>query len=146
MDIEQLLASVSLFRKLDRRDVRSLARLVKEQSYPPGKLIVIEGQPGLGLYVIAEGSADVVQGGRVLRTLKDGDFFGEMSLIDDMPRTADVRAATQVLCLTLAKWEFLGELESHPKMALPLLPMLSSRVRAAEERADRLQGEFVPQS
>ena len=146
MDIEQLLGSVSLFRKLDRRDVRSLARLVKEQSYPPGKLIVIEGQPGLGLYVIAEGSADVVQGGRVLRTLKDGDFFGEMSLIDDMPRTADVRAATQVRCLTLAKWEFLGELESHPKMALPLLPMLSRRVRAAEERADRLQGESVPQS
>lgn len=146
MDIEQLLASVSLFRKLDRRDIRSLARLVKEQSYPPGKLIVIEGQPGLGLYVIAEGSADVVQGGRVLRTLKDGDFFGEMSLIDDMPRTADVRAATQVRCLTLAKWEFLGELESHPKMALPLLPMLSRRVRTAEERADRLQGESVPQS
>lgn len=146
MDIEQLLASVSLFRKLDRRDIRSLARLVKEQSYPPGKLIVIEGQPGLGLYVIAEGSADVVQGGRVLRTLKDGDFFGEMSLIDDMPRTADVRAATQVRCLTLAKWEFLGELESHPKMALSLLPMLSRRVRTAEERADRLQGESVPQS
>ena len=146
MDIEQLLASVSLFRKLDRRDIRSLARLVKEQSYPPGKLIVIEGQPGLGLYVIAEGSADVVQGGRVLRTLKDGDFFGEMSLIDDMPRTADVRAATQVRCLTLAKWEFLGELESHPKMALPLLPMLSRRVRTAEERADRVQGESVPQS
>ena len=146
MDIEQLLASVSLFQKLDRRDIRSLARLVKEQSYPPGKLIVIEGQPGLGLYVIAEGSADVVQGGRVLRTLKDGDFFGEMSLIDDMPRTADVRAATQVRCLTLAKWEFLGELESHPKMALPLLPMLSRRVRTAEERADRLQGESVPQS
>lgn len=142
MTTEELLASVSLFQKLDKKDIRSLARLVREQEYAPGQMIVQEGQPGLGLYVIAAGHAEVVQGSRVLRELTTGDFFGEMSLLDDLPRTADVRATSNTRCLTLAKWEFLGELEAHPQMALPLLPMLSRRARAAEERVDRLIGEL----
>jgi CRP-like cAMP-binding protein len=142
MTTEELLASVSLFQKLDKKDVRSLARLVREQVYAPDQVIVQEGQPGLGLYVIADGHAEVTKGGRVLRELSAGDFFGEMSLLDDLPRTADVRATAPTRCLTLAKWEFLGELESHPQMALPLLPMLSRRVRAAEDHVDRLRGEL----
>jgi CRP-like cAMP-binding protein len=141
MDTEQLLASVSLFHRLDKRQIRALARLVKTQSYAADQYIVQQGQPGLGLYVIAEGRAQVSQGTRILRELGVGDFFGEMSLLDDLPRTADIRAIVPTTCLTLAKWEFLGELESHPQMALPLLPVLSRRVREAEERADRLQQE-----
>jgi CRP-like cAMP-binding protein len=141
MDTEQLLASVSLFHKLDKRQIRALARLVKTQSYPADHYIVQQGQPGLGLYIIAAGRARVSQGTRTLRELGVGDFFGEMSLLDDLPRTADIRTIEPTTCLTLAKWEFLGELESHPQMALPLLPMLSRRVRDAEERADRLQQE-----
>jgi CRP-like cAMP-binding protein len=141
MDIEQLLASVSLFHKLDKRHIRSLSRLVKTQTYPEDHYIVRQGQAGLGLYIIAEGRAQVSQGTRVLRELGVGDFFGEMSLLDDLPRTADIRTLVPTTCLTLAKWEFLGELESHPQMALPLLPVLSRRVRDAEERADLLQQE-----
>jgi CRP/FNR family cyclic AMP-dependent transcriptional regulator len=141
MDTEQLLASVSLFHKLDKRHIRALARLVKTQSYPENHYIVRQGQPGLGLYIIAEGRAEVSQGTRILRELGVGDFFGEMSLLDDLPRTADIRTLAPTTCLTLAKWEFLGELEAHPQMALPLLPMLSRRVRDAEERADLLQQE-----
>jgi CRP-like cAMP-binding protein len=146
MDSEQLIARVSLFQKMDKRHIRQLARLVREQQYTPGQVIVQEGQPGLGLYIIAEGSAEVVQGESILRTLGEGDFFGEMSLLDDLPRTATVRAATPARCLTLTKWEFLGELETHPQMALPMLPMLSRRVRAAEERADHLRGELARES
>ncbi len=142
MDKEQLLASVSLFQKLDKKHIRSLARLVREQEYQPGQTMVQEGQPGLGLFVIAEGKAEVVRGNHVIRQLGVGDFFGEMSLLDDLPRTADVRAITPTRCLTLAKWEFLGELESHPQMALPLLPMLSRRVRASEDRVDTLLSEL----
>ncbi|MDB5059744.1 MAG: cyclic nucleotide-binding protein [Chloroflexi bacterium] len=142
MTTEQLLASVSLFNKLDKRDIRSLARLVKEQHYSPGQPIVLEGQTGLGLYIISDGTAEVVRGSRVIAQLGVGDFFGEIALLDDLPRTADVRAVTETTCLTLAKWEFLGELEAHPQMALPLLPMLSLRIREADARADRLQEEL----
>jgi CRP-like cAMP-binding protein len=141
---EQLLASVSLFQKLDKKDIRSLARLVKEQEYAARQPIVLEGQTGLGLYVIAEGSAEVSRGSRVIKSLGVGDFFGEMALLDDLPRTANVVATAPTRCLTLAKWEFLGELEAHPKMALPMLPMLSLRVRESEDRADRLLEELSP--
>jgi CRP/FNR family cyclic AMP-dependent transcriptional regulator len=139
---EQLLASVSLFRRLDGRAVKSLSRLVKERMYPAGTPIVREGQPGLGLYIISVGSAEVRRGTRVYKKLGVGDFFGEVALLDDMPRTADVIAEVDTVCLTLLKWEFLGELEAHPAMALPLLPVLSRRIREAEERADRLREEL----
>lgn len=142
MDIEELLERVSLFQRLEKRHIRSLVRLVREQEYQPGQLMVQAGQSGLGLYVIAEGAAEVIRGNQVLGTLGAGDFFGEMALLDDLPRTADVRASQPSRCLTLSKWEFLGELESHPQMALPLLPMLSRRIRAAEERVDHLLAEL----
>jgi CRP-like cAMP-binding protein len=142
MDVEELLERVSLFQRLEKRHIRSLTRLVREQEYQPGQLMVQEGQSGLGLYIIAEGTAEVIRGNQVLGTLGAGDFFGEMALLDDLPRTADVRASVPTRCLTLSKWEFLGELESHPQMALPLLPMLSRRIRAAEERVDHLLSEL----
>lgn len=142
MQTEDLLASVSLFQKLDKKQIRQLAQLVREQRFDPGQAIVEEGRPGLGLYILAEGEAEVVRGNMIIGHLGPGRFFGEMSLLDDLPRTATVRALTAVRCLSLTKWEFLGELEAHPQMALPLLPMLSRRARAAEERADRLKAEL----
>jgi CRP/FNR family cyclic AMP-dependent transcriptional regulator len=142
MKLDELLAHVSLFERLDGRAVKSLAKLLKTQEYPAGHCIVAEGQLGLGLYIVVEGRCDVLRGGRLLQTLGPGDFFGETALLDDLPRTADVKTTTPTTCATLAKWEFLGELESHPEMALPLLPMLSRRLRVAEARADRLAEEL----
>ncbi|HEY8285916.1 MAG TPA: cyclic nucleotide-binding domain-containing protein [Chloroflexota bacterium] len=142
MEVEELLERVSLFQRLEKRHIRSLIRLTREQEYAPGQLMVQAGQAGLGLYIIAEGTAEVLRGNQVLRQLTAGDFFGEMALLDDLPRTADVRASTPTRCLTLSKWEFLGELESHPQMALPLLPMLSRRIRTAEDRVDHLLAEL----
>ena len=146
MSTEDLLASVSLFQKLEKRQIRQLARLVREQEFPAGHKIVEEGHEGLGLYIIADGEAEVLRGSTVIDHLGPGKFFGEMSLLDDMPRTATVRAMTPVRCLSLTKWEFLGELSVHPQMALPMLPMLVRRTRAAEDRADRLKAEFTRES
>ncbi len=142
MKVDELLAHVTLFERLDSRAVKSLSRLMKTQEYPAGQAIVAEGQLGLGLYIVIEGACDVLRGGRLLQKLGPGDFFGETALLDDLPRTADVKTTQPTVCATLAKWEFLGELESHPEMALPLLPMLSRRLRTAEARADRLAEEL----
>ncbi len=142
MKVDDLLAHVSMFERLDGRAIKSLARLLKTQEYPAGRNIVAEGQLGLGLYIVLEGTCEVLRAGRLLQTLGPGDFFGETALLDDLPRTADVKATTPTVCATLAKWEFLGELEAHPEMALPLLPMLSRRLRAAEARADLLAEEL----
>jgi CRP-like cAMP-binding protein len=142
MKLDDLLAHVTLFERLDGRAIKSLARLMKTQEYPAGHTVVAEGQLGLGLYIVLEGACEVSRSGRHLQQLGPGDFFGETALLDDLPRTADVKTTAPTVCATLAKWEFLGELEAHPEMALPLLPMLSRRLRAAEARADRLAEEL----
>jgi CRP/FNR family cyclic AMP-dependent transcriptional regulator len=139
MNTTELLGRVTLFRSLKKKQLETLALFCTIQTYQPGQEIVKEGDTGLGLYVIISGHAEVYKeqnGGRsaTLTQYGPGDFFGEMSLLDDFPRSATVVAVDWVECLTLAKWHFLAELERHPEMALPLLPILSRRIRAAEER------------
>lgn len=141
MNTEELLARVGLFQSLSKKHLTQLARLATSQQYAPGQVIVSEGDTGLGLYVIASGSVEVrhERPGHeplVLNTLGAGEFFGEMALLDDYPRSATVVARGQTECLTLTKWHFLAELESHPEMALPLLSILSRRIRAERQRAE----------
>jgi CRP-like cAMP-binding protein len=141
MKTEELLARVDLFRSLNKKHLSQVARLAERQQFAAGQIIVKQGDTGLGLYVIASGRVEAVQEragaeALVLNTLGPGDFFGEMALLDDYPRSASVIAMEPTECLTLSKWHFLAELESHPEMALPLLPVLSRRVRAAMQRAE----------
>jgi CRP/FNR family transcriptional regulator, cyclic AMP receptor protein len=141
VDTEQLLARVGLFGSLNKKHLAQVARLATRQQYAPDQVIVRQGDTGLGLYVIASGRAEVRderpgQDGRVLNTLGPGDFFGEMALLDDYPRSATVIAREPTECLTLTKWHFLAELESHPEMALALLPVLSRRVRTTMQQME----------
>jgi CRP-like cAMP-binding protein len=141
VDTEQLLARVGLFGSLNKRHLAQLARLATRQQYAPDQVIVRQGDTGLGLYVIASGRAEVRderpgQDARVLNTLGPGEFFGEMALLDDYPRSATVIACEPTECITLTKWHFLAELESHPEMALVLLPVLSRRVRTTMQQME----------
>ena len=141
LNTEELLARVELFRSLNKKHLAQVARLAQRQQYAPGQVIVRQGDTGLGLYVIAAGRVEVQQErpGKeptVLNTLGPGEFFGEMALLDDYPRSATVVAREPTECLTLTKWHFLAELESHPEMALPLLPVLSRRVRVAMQQTE----------
>jgi CRP/FNR family transcriptional regulator len=141
MDAEQFLSNVGLFHSLDKKHIKRLARAVQSQRYAPGATIVKQGDSGLGLYVIASGAVDIRkerpgQEDLVVNTLGPGGFFGEMALLDDYPRSATVVAREETECLTLAKWHFLGELEAHPEMALPMLSVMSRRVRDALELAE----------
>ena len=141
MNAEELLSRVTLFQSLNKKQVGVLARFAALQQYAAGQAIVRQGDPGMGLFVLASGKAEVRKAGGdggeyVVRVLKPGDYFGEMALLDDAPRSASVVAIGPAECLSLTKWHFLAELETHPEMALPLLPVLSRRVRAAEDRLD----------
>lgn len=141
MDTEELLGRVGLFSSLNKKHLAQLARGATRQHYAPGQVIVRQGDTGLGLYVIATGIVEVRkehpdQGSTLLNVLGPGDFFGEMALLDDYPRSATVVAREQAECVTLTKWHFLAELESHPEMALPLLPILSRRVRDSMQQME----------
>ena len=93
----------------------------------------------VGAFIIRSGRCEVLQrrGGEQVRLgeLGPGDFFGEMALLDEFPRSATVRAIEPTTCLGLTRWHFRGILESHPQIALAILPVLTKRLRNAERQA-----------
>ena len=102
------LAKVPLFSDCSQRDLQTIARVVREIPHAAGTVIAREGDPGVGLFVILDGTADVTIGGRKKATLGPGDFFGEIALLDGGPRTATVTAKTDVKLLGLTEWVFRG--------------------------------------
>jgi len=126
-----MLASVPFFASLDNKRRKALASDGKELSYKAGESIVGEGASGVGFYLILDGKVEVRKGSRVLASLGKGEFFGEMSLIDDQPRSADVVAVTQTRCWALSSWSFNALVKANPDIALPMLKELVKRLRAA---------------
>ena len=125
-----------MFEDLDQKSLEAIANAAVEQHYQPGQEIVRQGDTGVGAFIIRSGKVDVLQdrGGNEakLGTLGPGDVFGEMALLDEFPRSATVRAIEPTTALGIQRWHFRGILESHPQIALALLPMLTRRIRNAE--------------
>ncbi|MGH2499331.1 MAG: cyclic nucleotide-binding domain-containing protein [Candidatus Limnocylindria bacterium] len=130
------LKRVKLFEELDQRSLDAIANAAVEQSYAAGQEIVREGTVGAGAFIIRSGKVEIVQerGGsqEKLAELGTGEVFGEMALLDEFPRSATVRAVQPTTCLGIMRWHFRGILESHPQLAVALLPVLTRRVRNAE--------------
>lgn len=132
----EFLRKVRLFGELDDRALHEVANAVVEQRWEKGQEIVRQGESGVGAFIIRSGKVEIVRDhqGRPekMRELGPGQFFGEMALLDEFPRSATVRAIEPTTCLQITRWHFRGILESHPEIALTLLPMLTKRIRAAE--------------
>ena len=127
-----MIASVPFFGGLDGKKRRAVASEGKQLSYKAGDTMVDEGTTGVGFYLILDGRAEVRKGGRVLATLGKGQFFGEMSLIDELPRSADVVAVAPTKCWALTSWAFTGLVKANPDVALLMLKELVKRLRAAQ--------------
>ena len=125
-----------MFEDLDQRSLEAIANAAVEQRYETGQEIVRQGDTGVGAFIIRSGKVDIVQDRdgkeQKLATLGSGDVFGEMALLDEFPRSATVRAIEPTTCLGIQRWHFRGILESHPQIALALLPVLTKRLRNAE--------------
>jgi CRP/FNR family cyclic AMP-dependent transcriptional regulator len=132
----EFLKRVSWFEDLDQRSLDAIANAAVEQSYAPGQEIVRQGDTGVGAFIIRSGKVDIVQDkdGKEtkLATLGPGEVFGEMALLDEFPRSASARASEPTTLLGIQRWHFKGILESHPQLALALLPILTRRIRNAE--------------
>jgi CPA1 family monovalent cation:H+ antiporter len=126
------LAEVPLFDGVPKRHLRRVAKLARIRRFAPGAVLVRAGDPGRSFYVLLDGKAKVVRPRGRSVGLGVGDYFGEMALLDDAPRSADVVAEEEVLALTIDRPGFTKLLRGEPTLALTLLRTLAARLRAAE--------------
>ena len=138
-DLETVLASIPMFRHLGIRQRARLALLFCRRTYQPGAVIVRQGDTSMSFYVVLSGKVRVVRhsagdDGTDIVEEGPGGFFGEMGVIDDLPRAATVMALTGTECGLLAKWDFQRELSADPGIALSLISVLNARIRTLEER------------
>jgi CRP/FNR family transcriptional regulator, cyclic AMP receptor protein len=143
------LASVPLFSGLDKSEMQRFAELTREKFYPRGSVILFENDPGDSLFVVRQGRVKVVligEDGRevILGVLGVGDHFGELSLIDDRPRSAHVIAMEDSHLLVLRRDDFRKRVELSSAVAWSLLTELSRRLRRADEKIGGLVLLDVP--
>jgi len=127
-----VLEDVPLFEGLSRRHLKRIARLARTRRFQPGTAIIRAGDAGSACYVLLDGEARVVPSSGRSLLLKAGAVFGEMALLDDSPRSADVLAEGEALTMTITRRSFDKLLRSEPAIALALLRTLAARLRAAQ--------------
>jgi pyruvate,water dikinase len=128
------LQRVQLFADLDRRQAEQVARLLKLRPFSKGETIIMEGSGGAAFFIIDSGEATVSSKGVQLATLRAGDYFGEIALIDGGPRSATVTAETDLVCYGLTFWEFRPLVEKNSAIAWKLLQAQAKRLRALEPK------------
>ena len=142
------LRNIPLFSSVRDADLEAIASLLIERRFPRHKTIVEEGLPGDYMYVIREGRVKVTKlsgDGRekILELLGPGDFFGEMSLLDNAVRSASVKSLTETRILALSRSDFLKELRRNPDLAMAVIQELTHRVRQMDEQASSLSFQRV---
>jgi CRP/FNR family cyclic AMP-dependent transcriptional regulator len=132
------LARVRLFSGLNQRQLRRLAKHVKERQFRAGVSVVKEGtMSGVGFFIVADGEAVVSVDGTEVARLGPGDHFGELALITEDVRTATVTAATRLRCYVIAFWDFRRFATDNPDVAWKLLQHLAGLLVADRERRAR---------
>jgi CRP/FNR family transcriptional regulator, cyclic AMP receptor protein len=129
-----LLRNVPLFSGLDDRELGSLADEFNERRFSAGDSIALEGEGGLMFFVVESGEASVEVAGQEVGSLSAGDSFGEIALIDRRPRTATVKARTDLRTYGLPVFVFRPFVEARPQVAWKLLEAMADRLKAAESR------------
>jgi CRP-like cAMP-binding protein len=131
-----LLGHIALFSGCNRRQLGVIARHMTEMEVAQGTVVVKEGEPADEAFVIIEGVAHVELNGEKLSDLGEGDFFGELSLLDGGPRTATVIAESPMFVLMMNAEQLEQVVRSAPAVALTMLKELSRRLRKADARLD----------
>jgi CRP/FNR family cyclic AMP-dependent transcriptional regulator len=129
----ELLAACPLFRGIDAQGLEGLATVATAVDFPAGHVIARQGEIGTGFFVVVDGTVRVIRDGMVLAHLGPGEFFGELSVLDRMPRNASVAAETATTCLALASWDFEKVLLDQPALTLTILRGVASRLREVTE-------------
>jgi len=139
-----LLKGVDLFSAMDDSQLETISKMVIEKTYYKNEIILREEEDtNQSLFILAKGEVKVflsTDKGReaILATLKEGDFFGEMSLLDGEPRSATVRTVEDSKLLIIRREDFLATIKREPDLALSLLSEMSQRLRKSNRQISSL--------
>jgi CRP-like cAMP-binding protein len=143
MTIISDLKRIPLFENISREDLLPMAEVAYLRTYRKGEIICEKGEPGDALFVTRSGKVRVYttdeSGHEVaLHIYGPGSFFGELALLDGLPRSASVDALEQSDILVLPREEFLAQLEAHPHIILHIIRAITKRLRITTERAEQM--------
>ncbi len=129
-DVRDILRRVPIFKDLNNRDLTRLERVLHRREYRQGEIIFHQGDPGLGMYIIESGSVGImlVPAQMIIAELFDGEFFGELSLLDDSPRTASAIAKTPCKMLCLFQPDLFDLIDLDPRLGVKILLGLSRTI------------------
>jgi CRP/FNR family cyclic AMP-dependent transcriptional regulator len=129
----ELLRPVPLFAGLTKSELAEVATITRPTTFDADDLVVTEGEKTGRFYIIVEGEAEVRVHGRPVNRLGPGNFFGEMSLLDDEPRSATVVAATPLRTLSIVSFNFRSLLKSNASITYKILLRVSERLRDVQQ-------------
>ncbi len=141
---EALLRRVPMFADLDRRELAELEKILYRREYRTGETIFRQGDPGVGMYVIESGTVAITYepSARLLAELRGGDFFGEIALLNETPRSARATATAPTVLHGLFQPELFDLVQRAPrvgvKLLLPLAQNLGTRLVHADSELQRL--------
>ena len=147
-DTYALLKQIPIFEKMSRRELSAIERIMYRREYRSGEVIFRQGEPGVGMYVVQHGTVSIVfePTGQVLAELHDGDFFGEIALLNETPRSATAQARTDCTLWGLFQPELLDLLGRDPrlgvKLLLPLAQIAGQRLIGSDRQVEALRREL----
>lgn len=135
VSIYSVLSKIPIFKDLTKRELKSIERILHRRNYKEGEVIFNEGDPGVGMYIIEKGRVNIILGKeqKLLAVLSDGEFFGEIALLSETPRTAGAISVMPTNILGFFQPDLFGLLETNPAMGNKIL------IRLAQMIADRLR-------
>jgi CRP/FNR family transcriptional regulator len=124
-----MLKKVPLFAGLDNKELQEIANSMRERRFRAGDTVTQEGAGGVGFFVVEEGQADVQVGAESKGSVGPGDYFGEIALINESPRTATLTARTDMHCYGMTPWDFRPLVETNSTIAWKLLTAMAEKMR-----------------
>lgn len=147
-NVTEILKNVPIFRELKTSEVKEIERIIHYRFFKPQEIIFWEGEPGVGMYIIQKGEVGIYRGRDTdqeeeLAHLRDGDFFGEMALLNEEPRSATAVSLTNAQIIGIFRPDLFNLFERRPrfsfKVLLKLADMLASRLRKTNEELQEIK-------
>lgn len=148
---EELLSKVPAFANLTPRELKEVAAIVHKRSYRLGEPVFYQGDPGLGMYIVQEGNvaitiSDKSSNEREVAVLTEGDFFGEMALLDESPRSANAVCKTDCLLIGFFRPDLFDLIEKKTtlgiKIVLKLAEIVAQRLRNTDKELSKVKSQL----